>query len=154
MKNLVMIFLFLTPFIYGQEKEKKATVNIEEGIYKNSLVVNTKLSGRWSFENKLQISYFDYFNQIEIPLTLKFNVTDKLSLFAGPKINYMMVTDVYNVAPYKNFSIMAQTGARYDFTKDFFGEIKYEYDLMNNKNNYNVVPKGRSGLKLGGSLKF
>ena len=66
----------------------------------------------------------------------------------------MKVTDVFNVTPYKNFSIMAQTGARYDFTKDFFGEIKYEYDLINNKNNYNVIPKGRSGLKLGGRLRF
>ena len=151
-----MIFLFplLTTFIYSQEKEKKTTMYFEEGIFKNSLVVNIKLSNKWSFENKLQVSYTNYFNQIEIPITLKFNVTDKLSLFAGPKINFMKISDVYNVAPYKNFSIMAQAGTRYDFTKDFFGEIKYEYDLINNKNNYNVIPKGRSGLKLGGRLRF
>ena len=156
MKNFILIvsiFLFVT-FTYSQEKAKKTTMYFEEGVFKNSLVVNTKLSNKWSFENKLQVSYTNYFNQIEIPITLKFNITDKLSLFAGPKINYMKVTDVFNVTPYKNFSIMAQTGARYDFTKDFFGEIKYEYDLINNKNNYNVIPKGRSGLKLGGRLRF
>jgi len=150
---IVSIFLFVA-LTYSQEKAKKTTTYFEDGIFKNSLIVNTKLSEKWSFENKLQATYTNYFNQIEIPLTLKFNITDKLSLFAGSKINYMMVTDVFNVTPYKKFSVMAQTGARYDFTKDFFGEVKYEYDLMNNKNNYNVVPKGRSGLKLGGRLTF
>lgn len=93
LKKFILIaplFFFLT-FTYSQEKAKKTTLYFEEGIFKNSLVVNTKLSGKWSFENKLQATYTNYFNQIEIPLTLKFNITDKLSLFASPKINYMMV---------------------------------------------------------------
>ena len=149
---MVLFFLFVT-FTYSQEKEKKTTTYLEEGIFKNSLVINTKLSGKWSFENKLQISYTNYFNQIEIPITLKFQATDKLSFFMGPKINYLLVTDVYNMEPYKNFSIMAQVGVRYDLAKDFYGEIKYEYDLMNNKNNYNLQPS-KGNLKFGTGIKF
>ena len=64
-----------------------------------------------------------------------------------------MATDTYNVVPYTSFSIMAQAGTRYDFSKNFFGEIKYEYDLMNTKNNYNINSKS-GGLKFGGRLKF
>lgn len=155
MKNflLILLFSFFTTFIYSQEKEKKTILYFEEGVFKNSMIVNTKLSDKWSFENKLQISYTDYFNQIEIPITLKFNVTDKLSFFGGSKLNYMMATDVFNVEPYTNFNVVAQVGTRYDFTKDFFGEIKYEYNLINNKNNYNVNSKG-GGLKLGTRLRF
>jgi len=155
MKKIILIasFFFFLTFTYSQEKGKGTTLHFEEGVFKNSIIVNTKLSNKWSFENKLQVTYTNFFNQIEVPVTLKFNATNKLSFFAGSKLNYIMATDTYNVVPYTSFSIMAQAGTRYDFSKNFFGEIKYEYDLMNTKNNYNINSKS-GGLKFGGRLKF
>ena len=46
---------------------------------------------------------------------------------------------------------MGQAGARYDFTKNIFGEIKYEYDLQKNKN---INVPGESGVKLSGQIRF
>ncbi|MCF6347340.1 MAG: hypothetical protein L3J20_03460 [Flavobacteriaceae bacterium] len=153
MKNFILFvsLLFLTT-LYTQEKEKPKTT-IYSNLFSSKLSLHTKLSNNWSLLNELEISNAHDFNRIELPISLKYSITKKWSVFAGPKLRYSFVKDDFYLGSYENFNVLAQVGTRYDFTEDFFGEMIYEYNLIHK--NYNEALQVSGGrLRFGVGLKF
>jgi len=149
---LIPILFFYFTLSYSQEKEIQK-VDVYSNLFSGKLLYSIKLSERWSLQNDLEISNVHDFNRIELPISLKYNITRKWSVLAGPKLRYSFVKDDFYLGSYTNFNVLAQVGTRYDFTKDFFGEIIYEYNLINK--NYNEALQVSGGrLRFGVGFKF
>lgn len=67
-------------------------------------------------------------NFLYIPVLLKYYVAPKFNLQAGPQANILLedTTDVFN-----SFGLDFSFGAGFDFTKRFFAEARYSFELTN-----------------------
>jgi len=155
MKNSILIcsILLFTLLTYSQEKEKPK-INLYENLFSAKLLYITKLSEKWSLQNELTISNAHDFNELEfIPISINYNITKKWKIFGGSKLRYTFLKDDFYLPGQSNFSVLTQMGTRYDFSKDFFGEILYEHKLINE--NFNQAIEASGGrLKFGVGLKF
>ncbi len=155
MRNFILIcsILLFTLLTYSQEKEK-TRVNLYENLFSVKLSHITKLSEKWSLQNELAISNAHDFNELEfIPISINYNITKKWIVFGGPKLKYTFLKDDFYVPIQSNFSVLTQVGTRYDFSNDFFGEILYEYKLVNKNLNQAIEANG-GRLKFGVGFKF
>jgi len=155
MKNSILIcsILLFTMLTYSQEKEKPK-VNLYENLFSVKLSYITKLSEKWSLQNELEISNAHDFNELEFtPISMNYNITKKWKVFGGPKLRYSFLKDDFYIPSQSNFSVLTQVGTRYDFSTAFFGEILYEYKLVNKNFNQAIEPSG-GNLKFGVGFKF
>jgi len=155
MKNFVLIFftLLFTQLLYSQEKEKPKA-NLYENLFRVELSYITKLTEKWSLENELAISNAHDFNELElIPISFNYNITKKWKVFGGPKLRYTFLKDDFYLPSQSNFSVLTRVGTQYDFSDAFFGEILYEYKLIN-KNFNQAMEANRGRLKFGVGIKF
>ncbi len=103
------------------------------------LFAETRLSKRWSIQNELlfsqakntftpnDITFVDNndLTLFEVPIHLKYYITDKLSVFGGPKLSFLAAGNAENVG------LSFEAGVQYDISKRFFLEARYSYDLFN-----------------------
>jgi len=134
------------------------------------LFSETRLSQKWSLQNELiftantittmitlgnsDIEELREFTFFEVPVHLKYYLTDNFSVFAGPKLSFLAAGRANNVG------LALDGGIQWDFTKKFFLEARYSQDLFTQ----NIVPAGNSSvftkdislnhLRLGAGLKF
>jgi len=155
MKKYILLFIlfFFILLTHSQEKEKPK-VNIYDNLFKVELSYITKLSEKWSLQNELAISNAHDFNQLEFtPLSINYDITKKWKIFGGPKLRYTFLKGDFYLPNQSNFSVLMQMGTRYDFTNDFFGEMLYEYKLVNE--NFNRAIEASGGrIKFGVGFKF
>jgi len=103
---LITAFLFtFTAFAQEEENHQKntTTFGIKGGVSFNtirgddgfastdfyaSFFSTTRLSEKWSFQNELGVSIIDDVTFIEVPLLFKYHITDKWSIFAGPRLDF------------------------------------------------------------------
>jgi len=153
-KNILLfVLLFFTLLTHSQEKENPK-VNVYENLFRVELSYITKLSEKWSLQNELTISNAHDFNQLEFtPISLSYNITKKWKIFGGPKLRYTFLKDDFYLPSQSNFSVLTHVGTRYNFSNDFFGEILYEYKLVNE--NFNRAIEASGGrIKFGVGFKF
>ena len=89
MKSL-LIFIYLFTIIGSAQEETFSNQNQEESIFqikdmpnKASLFYNIKLSDKFTFQNGLSIRKNFDFNTFEIPILLKYDISDKWSTNFG-----------------------------------------------------------------------
>jgi len=151
---LIPILFFYFTLSYSQEMETKK-VDVYSNLFSGKLLYNTKLSEKWSLQNELKISNAFNFKSLEFtPLSIKYNITKKGSVLTESKLRYSFSNDDFYLGTQSNFSMLTQVGIRYDFTRDFFGEIIYEYNLLSNKNYNQTLEASRGRLRFGVGLKF
>jgi len=164
-KNIItVISLLFFVSTYSQtdtlsvEKEKKSTLRFIGGFNTNRIIINTKLSDKWSFQNELIFTKIEENRFVEIPLLLNYNITNRWRIFLGPKLDYSLKNKygfANDTAP--TFGVSAEFGSRYDFKNNFFGEIKFDHSFTKNMNTsalgFKNVAKGEVvKLRLGRSF--
>jgi len=145
---LTIIFIYMFNISYSQENEKNK-IQASDGVYRSSLNYVTKISDKLSLENRLIFSYNYDYQLVEIPLNLKYMLNEKLSLFAGPKLNYFRSNNSLVGSSLQEYNFSIQGGVRYNHSQNIFGEVKYEHNLSkNNKTIINPFKKGALKVKL------
>ena len=152
MKNYLFILFFsYVALTFSQEKEK---TNIYSNLFRGNLSYNTNLVDNFFLQNKLEISNAFGYNKIEfLPLSANYHITKKWTIFGGPKFRYSFIHDDYYLGNQSNFNTLIQIGTHYDFTRNFFGEIFYEYNLLN-KNYSQELEESRGRLTFGVGIRF
>jgi opacity protein-like surface antigen len=63
-----------------------------------------------------------------MPLMVKYNVANKFNLLFGPQFAYTLE----EVSPeFTKLGVSLGFGASYDFNKNFFAEVKYQFQINN-----------------------
>lgn len=148
--KMLLVFLILNIFVVTSQEENKETIKINEGIFRSSFQFSKELFKRFHFQNTIDVSYDFNYNQIELPFLLRYQMDDKWSLFGGAQLNYFKSRSPYfNVS---GFNSSLQVGTRIDFSRNKFGEIKYEYNLSKDYNPSSNFKKG--AIKFNFGYKF
>lgn len=116
---------------------------------------DTRLSEKWSLQNELLVSSTNSKIFLEIPVVLKYSLTDKLNVFAGPKLDIGTEKgDFYRVVSPVGFS--ADFGIEYNFNKHFFIESRFGQGLGNDnvKLNSGGTLGHRRTFRLGVGYRF
>jgi hypothetical protein len=108
--------------------------------YYFGLFSETRLSKKWSLQNELLFTAntevtSNPFNELnseetreltffEVPVHLKYYITDKLSVFAGPKLSFLAAGQADNVG------LAIDAGIQYDVSNKLFIEARYSQDLF------------------------
>lgn len=119
---------------------RSSSTNADLG-YFFGLFSETRLSEKWSIQNELlftannEVTRFTVSDLnlestrdltfFEVPLHLKYHATDKVSLFAGPKLSFLAGQEDAD-----NVGLALEAGIQWDFTKKFFLEARYSQDLF------------------------
>jgi len=161
MKNILLAFLLFSVLTVNGQKETESASNLK--VYSNpfsiELMYTTKLSERWALRSGLALSKAVDYNSIELlPLSLEYHITKKWKVFGGPKLRVRFVKDNYFSGTQSQFSALGQLGMRYDHNKGFFGELLFEYPILQQtypQNNYSQPSpfvKAPLTLKIGGQF--
>jgi len=187
MKHLLLLFalIFSTSFIYGQDtdikNDKKLNFGIRHG-YSNfntsarikfdngtSIVSNNELNLYLGFFIEKRISEkfrlrleanFSPSTPLEFPLLLKYNISNKFSLYGGIQLDYSpnggSTTEAFKN---KEFGGSIVIGAELKLSKHWFLEARYTHGLTNQHrifNGFSTEPVfgKRSSFSLGIIYKF
>lgn len=137
----LIVLLIFSVVLYSQtdtlsiEKEKKTTLRFIGGFNTNRIILNTKLTDRWSFQNELIFTKIEGNRFVEIPFLLNYRITNRWHIFLGPKLDYSL-KNKYGFAndTSPTFGVSAEFGSRYNFDNHFFGEIKFDHSFTKNMN--------------------
>lgn len=176
MKNKLFILLVTTVMSImtgiAQEEnrpvEKKITFGIRGGVNGSyigdigedffsselygGIFTETRLSKKWSIQNELNVSFSGDFIFVEIPILLKYNFSDKLSILAGPRL------DVNAKPKHVTFSsplgISAELGIQYNINKHLFIEARYDYGFTNSSKIFGNNLVDANNFRVGLGFKF
>lgn len=133
--------------------ENTSPFTFSSGINSNSIILNTKLGGRWSLQNELVLTQIRYSQFIEIPMLINYSITNNWSVYFGAKLNYNIKNNFNRDDESPNFGASAVFGTRYDFTDDFFGELIFNHNFNKKQNSpalgFNKFNQTKLKLKLG-----
>ena len=141
MKSILLSVIFIN-FLHGQT-ESKITYGVKEPIthnqifsrvqnkisgfdYRGSLFSNLKFNDKLSLQTEIFFSYSNFYNYIESPLLLKYQVNKKLSLFAGSKIAFFKG---------KMIGFSTETGIQYEFNNQLTGSLFLDFRVKKSVNN-------------------
>lgn len=144
MKKSILVVFFLTITSYGQIN-KNPIFGFKGGLNKSYIVaennnyytglelyvgffMDTNLKSGFKIQNEIIFSYTDDYHFIEIPVLIKYQISNKYSIFAGPKLDFIPDNDNDDFEydyQFKNFGISGVLGGQYNLTKRFFFEIRY-----------------------------
>jgi len=159
MKSMsIVISLFIFVSSYSQlgsiviEKENKTSLSFSSSINANRIILNTKITEKWSFQNELIFTRIDENQFVEIPILLKYSFTKRWSVFFGPKLDFNILNK-YGIATNRspNFGISSEFGTHYNFDNHFFGEIKFDYNFTKKMANSAL---GFKNINKGQAIKF
>ncbi len=122
----------------------------ETGFYIGGLA-EIGLSDKLAFQPEVLYVSIEEFDQLSIPLMVKFLVSEKFNLLAGPSLSYLLDSE----EGMKSLNYAVEGGAAFNITENFFVEARYNYGLANLIED---APSGFSskisGLFLGVGYKF
>ena len=87
---------------------------------------------------------------IEMPLLLKQNLSEKLSILAGVKFDYLR--NGYNGA--EDFGLSTSVGFQYDFSPDAYIQAVFDYQIKPTNNVYHYNYGSPSSFSLRSGFKF
>ena len=128
MKIYTLILCFFFVVFSNAQKEKKATLKINDGIFNSSIILSTKLSDKWSFESGLDASYTQDAARFQVPFRFRYKVNEKLSMYTGSalfrshSLNQLLPTPLA-------FGVSAELGVQYDFTENASVKLFYQHNL-------------------------
>jgi hypothetical protein len=113
------------------------------------------LGDNWTLRTELHKTITPHFNYLEYPFLLKYGVTNKFSVMAGPKVN--ILTD--NTGVPREYSMSMTTGVQYDVNDNLniyarFNLLMTEQFENEGFNTQHYQGKSRSSFNLGSRFKF
>ncbi|MEJ7779649.1 MAG: secretin and TonB N-terminal domain-containing protein [Daejeonella sp.] len=118
---------------------------------------DTRMTAKLSLGTELIFSFTDSYHFIELPLHLKYNLSEKWNLMAGPKLDY--IADGMSDFAYDNFKrvgISGEIGSQYQINQLFFAEVRYAYGVTPqiNSQGFGFSDGYRNTLRLGLGINF
>jgi hypothetical protein len=113
--------------IVGRELDGDKTGYVGGELY-GGFFAETMLSKRINIETELLFSWTDDYHFIELPVHLELTFGPKWSIFAGPKLDYIVDNDknaLESEYKFKKFGVSADLGVQYNITRIFFAEIRH-----------------------------
>jgi len=173
MKKLLLIgFIICTmPSLQAQEQntysKNKTTFGIKGGVIKNSisnytgyglyagLFSNTRFNKKWSIQNEINI-VADGYLYVEIPVVLKYHISEKWSVFAGPKIDFLISDDSTQLTKthFNTIGLSVDVGMQYNLSKKLFVEARYGYNFTNQLESIKYPTRNRQTFRIGLGYKF
>jgi hypothetical protein len=116
---------------------------------------DTRITKKLNLGTELIFSYTDSYHFIELPLQLKYNISEKWNLMAGPKMEYIPDYED-NFIDFKRVGISGEVGSQFQINPLFFAEARYAYGFTPNINDlglgfYNGT---RNTFRLGLGVNF
>lgn len=178
MKITLLTFFILLP-LYGISQRQNLTVfGLKGGFNKSmidgtdsyggktgyrgleiygSLFADTRIAERTGVQTELLFSYTDSYHFIEIPVNVKVNLYKRFSVFAGPKMDFIVDNEPPDSYYYfKTFGVAFDSGLEFRLTNTLFSEFRYAYCITRQINDYGLDIRNarRSTLRLGLGIKF
>lgn len=173
MKKIIYVGIFLlclplalSAQTFSEEDKNKTTFGIKAGIdqtfvfnadssfdqvnYYAGFFADTRLSNKTSFQFELRYSTYRQDHFIEVPLLIKYHLSDRLRLFLGPRFDFIL--DDKPLA--KNFTLAAEFGLEYDITKRLFINASMSASLENQIVIDQFNTGSRQNLRFGIGYKF
>jgi len=123
--------------------------------YYGGLFAETRLSRKFGLQYEIRYSRYNdagenVLNFIEIPVVAKYYFNDKVNIFLGPRLDFLVdSSDGHN-----NFTPAVEVGVQYNFSRSFFMEAAYsissESQIYSDGNNGGT----RTNLRLGLGFKL
>ncbi|MCF6212692.1 MAG: PorT family protein [Flavobacteriaceae bacterium] len=176
MKFLLSGLLMITCLTVFGQVEKKTTFGFKGGLnqsYINGSMINgdksgytglelytgffadTRLSEKWHIENEILFSYTDSYHFVETPLHLKYEISPKINVFFGPKLDFLIGnTSDYNNEISKFYSISGEIGTQFKINKRFFIELRYSKSFTKQFDIIDFNNGKRNTLRLGLGINF
>ena len=127
------------------EHQEKNTVNYSN--YFNDIRINSDLS----FKQDMQTRIGGDYTVFEFPLLLKYNITKKVSVLIGPKIDLYTNTKGLLSRP----SVYGTFGVQYDVEENFIIEAKFNYQLTDEMPfNTDYTFGSKNSFTLGSKFRF
>lgn len=144
-KTILLITVFFIGYAtYAQETETiipfKTKFGVKGGLsgvsdinedYDTSFYIGvfseTRLSRKWSLQNEVLISPSDNF--LEIPILIKYHISDKFEIFLGPKLDLVLDSTSEIPSPDNPINLSLAAGVQYNISKQFFVEGRYSKGL-------------------------
>jgi opacity protein-like surface antigen len=113
----------------------------------------TKLSKRLSLQLETNYSRSAL---LEIPLLLKYKITDKFQLYAGPQLDLSLGNNNRNGFEDEDFGASLVFGLQYNMSKHWFVEARYTYGISDQFifNEFSTVPSFGNKQSFGVGLGY
>lgn len=125
------------------------TTTTKSGFYIGVAAADIELSGDFKFQPEARFIIVEDLNQINVPLLVKYSVVEKLNVYAGPSLGYLLDAP----SGLKSMNFGANLGASYDLTDKFFLNARYDLGLADLSENSASTVK-LSNLLLGVGYKL
>jgi len=124
--TLVLCLFFVV--ISNAQKEKKSELKFNDGISNSSVLLNTKLSDKWSIETGLDASYTKDAARFQVPFRFRYKVNEKLSMYTGSALFRSYSLNYLSPMP-PITGISAELGVQYDFTENASAKLFYQHNF-------------------------
>jgi len=124
-----------------------------------SLFADFELGQQWNFENELMFSWTDDYHLVEIPLHLKYKLSNKWKTFAGPKLDIIVDNEndpFKSEYKFRHFGLSGELGVQYAITNWFFAETRYSQSFMRQVTDLvlDINNAKRNTFRLGLGIRF
>lgn len=139
-KYITIILLFFGVICFAQQKEKKSDLKFNDGIFKGSITLSTKISDKWSIEGGSEAQYNLDANSMAVPVRFKYKINQKLNVFAGQLFYHTKNINTFNnLKESPRFGTTTQLGLENNFTNEINAKLYYQH-------NFNAAKNFDSGL--------
>jgi hypothetical protein len=120
---------------------------------------NTLLRNEWRLGAELLFSYMDDYHFIEFPVQIHYNVTDKIGVFTGPKLDFIVDSVVEpddSGYDFETFGFSIETGVQYLITRKMLLEFRYSKGITDQINDIvlDINNGKRNTIRLGIGIIF
>ncbi len=121
------------------------------GFYIGVALSDVSLTEKLKFQPEANLIIVKDFNQIHTPLLLKYNFSEKFSVYTGPNMRFLLDSP----QGYNNFSFAIDAGLSYHITEKLIAEARYDFglgNLLDNVDSDNYIRM--NNIQLGLAYKF
>ena len=123
------------------------------GFYVGVALSDVSLTEKLKFQPEANLIIVKDFNQIHTPLLLKYNFTEKFTVYAGPNMRFLLDSP----QGYNNFSFAVDAGLSYHITEKLIAEARYDFglgNLLDNGDSDNYIRMNNIQIGLAYHLNF
>lgn len=126
MKNLIILIYFFTAFVSAQEESQ---FELKDNLFRASIFNNISLTNNLTLQNGLSVRKNLDFVTLEVPIFMKYNISNKWSTFLGVqsrKVIYKNFPELNLEQPSKSY---ISTGTEYEFKNNTTGNLTIGFPL-------------------------
>lgn len=144
--------------VRGYDSNGNKTGFIGDELY-GGFFIDAHLNNKINLGGEALFSWTDEYHFIEVPLHLRYKLTTKWNVFAGPKFDYILETANSFAGigyQFKNFGVSGELGMQYNITNSFFAETRYARSFTEQVTDFLLdINKGkRNTFRIGLGIKF